>query len=634
MVRPLSDMWKHVVKEVGPKGNIIATCIHCNKGVTASATRIKEHLLGTPRGQDKNVTSCASAVALQLREAAALEAASSGRGSAHGSTSTVEILPARRARQQDIRDMADTGARAQLDYLWAAAVAENDWAFHTSSSKAVQDFVDAAVAFGKAYDLPSPFRVGGALLQKLKVDNEELVRPMKESWSTSGCTLSVDGWTCLKSRGLVCVIAHNDTAPVIVDIVDSKTSKKTGEYLAALIKKSITTVGANKVVQVVMDNASNNKRASDILRVPYPSVFFTNCAAHTLDLMLHDMGNIPAVKRVLSQVHRVVMMVKGSASAVTLFEQLLSKLSLVRPGATRFGTQVIMLTRFLEVKKALREMVISDEWEGIAVAQKEEGKAVRDLLLDDVFWDCGTAVLRLMTPVYEVLRTVDTRALVMGQVYGLMLEATVKTSEAAEAAGELVIVLLFLLVCSNVVCFALHFPEKYYLYPFILWIPSWPATMMVKRTSLLAAKDKPAFMTSIRAIIAKRWDGQLHNALHALGWLLNPRNQYSEEVRNDAEVRRGAEEVFEARAVDVAQRALLTVQLAQFHKGEDRLGSDEARWAATHLVECGRLTDAECWFMYGGEVKQLQSVAVMTLSQPDLLRSGEVLVRHRTGAEA
>ncbi|CAI5529923.1 unnamed protein product [Closterium sp. Naga37s-1] len=472
--------------------------------------------------------------------------------------------------------MGDTGARAQLDYLWAAAVAENDWAFHNSTSKAVQAFVDAAVAFGKPYNLPSPFRMSGALLQKLKVDTEELVKPMKESWSTTGCTLSIDGWTCLKSRGLVCVIAHNDTAPVIVDIVDSKTSKKTGEYLAGLISNSIETVGPKNVVQVVMDNASNNKRASDLLRADYPSIFFTNCAAHTLDLMLHDMGNIRAVKRVLSQVHRVVMMVKGSASAVTLFEDLFSKLSLVRPGATRFGTQVIMLSRFLEVKQALRSMVISEEWEGIAVAQKEEGKAVRKLLLDDVFWECGTAVLRLMTPVYEVLRTVDTRALVMGQVYGLMLEATVKTNEAAEAA----------------------------------------ATMLVKRTSLLVAKDKPAFMASIKAIIAKRWDGQLHNALHALGWLLNPRNQYSGEVRTDAEVRRGADEVFQARAVDVAQRALLSVQLTQFHKGEGSLGSDEARWAATHLVACGRLSDAEWWWMYGGDVKALQELAVSLLSQP------------------
>ncbi|CAI5982221.1 unnamed protein product [Closterium sp. NIES-65] len=333
--------------------------------------------------------------------------------------------------------MVDDSTRARLDYLWAAAVADNDWAFHTSKSPAVQNFVDAAVAFGKQYTLPSPFRVSGVLLQKLVADTEDLVRPLKESWNTSGCTISVDGWTCMKSRGLVCVIAHNDTAPVIVKTVDSKTAKKTGEYLAGLIRTSIAEVGDRKVVQVVMDNASNNRRAADILRDGFHAVFFNNCAAHVLDLMLHDIGRVLAVRRVLNQVHRVVMIVKGSASAVTLFHELFSTLSLVRPGATRFGTQVIMLARFLEVKKALKEMIISEEWELVAVARSEEGRAVRHLLLDEVFWECATAVLRLMTPVYEVLRVVDTRALVMGQIYGLMLDATVKTNNAAEAAGKL-----------------------------------------------------------------------------------------------------------------------------------------------------------------------------------------------------
>ncbi|CAI7853666.1 unnamed protein product [Closterium sp. NIES-54] len=200
--------------------------------------------------------------------------------------------------------MVDDAARARLDYLWAAAVADNDWAFHTSEFKAMQNFVDAAVAFGKQYTLPSPFRVS----------------------------------------------AHNDTAPVIVKTVDSKTAKKTGEYLAGLIRRSIADVGDSKVVQVVMDNASNNRRVADILCDDFPRVFFNSCAAHVLDLMLHNIGNVRAMKRVLNQVHRVVMIVKGSASAVTLFHELFSKLSLVRPGATCFGMQVIMLTRFLEVK--------------------------------------------------------------------------------------------------------------------------------------------------------------------------------------------------------------------------------------------------------------------------------------------
>ncbi|CAI6002654.1 unnamed protein product [Closterium sp. NIES-65] len=246
----------------------------------------------------------------------------------------------------------------------ALAVAENDLAFNVSKSKSIQAFVDAVIVYAKPYTLPTPYKVSSPLLEKLKAGSEDLVRPLTDSSKTSGCTLSIDGWTCIESCGLVCVIALNDTAPVIIDIVDSKTAKKTRDYLAGLIEGAIKTVGPKHVVQVVMDNASKNKNAANKLRLEYPHIFFTNCAAHCLDLMLHDIGKIPAIKHVLALVHSVVMMIKGSASAVVLFRELFTKLSLVRLGATRFGTQVIMLGRFLEVKRALRVIVISDRGEG------------------------------------------------------------------------------------------------------------------------------------------------------------------------------------------------------------------------------------------------------------------------------
>ncbi|CAI7926464.1 unnamed protein product [Closterium sp. NIES-53] len=356
---------------------------------------------------------CNSDPAKLLRAEAERERSSTGGCSNRASSSSNELQPVRRARQRDIRDMADDLARGRLDYLWATVVAENDLAFNASKSKALQAFVDAALIFAKPYTLPTPYKVSGPLLEKLKADTEDLDRPIKDSWSTRGCSQSVDGWTCLKSCGMVCVIVQYDTAPVIVDIVDSKTAKKTGEYLAALIRKLICTLGDRKVVQVVMDNASNNKQAADMLREGFPQVFFTNCATHVLELMLRDMGNIRVVKRVLSQVHRVVMMVKGSASAVVLFREVFSTVSLV--------------------KRALRAMVISEEWEEVAVARTEEGRAVRTLLLDDFFWDLVTAVHRLMTPVYGVLRVVDKRSLIMGVIYGRMIDATIQTNEAAGA---------------------------------------------------------------------------------------------------------------------------------------------------------------------------------------------------------
>ncbi|CAI7893845.1 unnamed protein product [Closterium sp. NIES-54] len=390
MVRPKSEFWTHVTEVTAAGGSVSCVCIHCDKKVVASATRIREHLHGIPRTKHKDVHTCTSNYAKQLRASASEERTPTDTDSIRGSSSTIEGQPLRRTWQRDIRDVTDA-----------------------STSSSLQAFVDAVAEFGKAYTLPSAYKVAGPLLAKLKVDTEELVQPLKDSWPRSGCTLMVDGWTCLKSRGMICVIAQNDSAPVIVDCVDSKTAKKTGEYLGTLIGGAMETVGDRHVVQVVMDNAANNKRAAQLLKPGYPHVFFNNCAAHVLDLMLHDIVGIKVVKKVLNQVHRVVMMVKGSASAVILFHELFSKLML-----------------------SLKEMVISEEWGQVAVAQKEEGRAVRRLLLQETFWESVGVVLRLMNSIYEVLRAVDRRSLVMGQIYGLMLDATLKTNEAATAAAR------------------------------------------------------------------------------------------------------------------------------------------------------------------------------------------------------
>ncbi|CAI5476767.1 unnamed protein product [Closterium sp. Yama58-4] len=117
---------------------------------------------------------CKSDYAKQLRAIADQDRSTTGNasgGSNRASTSTVEAPPVRRSRQRDIRDMTDQVAHNRLDYLWAAAVAENDLAFNVSKSKSIQAFVDAVIMYAKPYTLPTPYKVSGPLLDKLKADS-------------------------------------------------------------------------------------------------------------------------------------------------------------------------------------------------------------------------------------------------------------------------------------------------------------------------------------------------------------------------------------------------------------------------------------------------------------------------------
>ena len=54
----------------------------------------------------------------------------------------------------------------------------------------------------------------------------------------------------------------------------------------------IEEVGAQDVVQIITDNASNYVAAGRMLEEKHPTIWWTPCAAHCLDLMLEDIGKL------------------------------------------------------------------------------------------------------------------------------------------------------------------------------------------------------------------------------------------------------------------------------------------------------------------------------------------------------
>ena len=64
-------------------------------------------------------------------------------------------------------------------------------------------------------------------------------------------------------------------------------------------------LGYTNVVQVISDNAANYVATGRMLMDRYPSLFWTPCVAHCIDLMLEDMGKIPFIKVVIDQARAI-----------------------------------------------------------------------------------------------------------------------------------------------------------------------------------------------------------------------------------------------------------------------------------------------------------------------------------------
>jgi hypothetical protein len=94
----------------------------------------------------------------------------------------------------------------------------------------------------------------------------------------------------------------------------------------------------------------------------YPTLFWTPCAAHCLDLMLEDMGKIDWIKDAIDSARRITKFIYNHASVLSLMRQFTGDKELVRPTITHFATSFISLQSLLNSRWELQTMFLSLEW--------------------------------------------------------------------------------------------------------------------------------------------------------------------------------------------------------------------------------------------------------------------------------
>ena len=67
-----------------------------------------------------------------------------------------------------------------------------------------------------------------------------------------------------------------------------------------------------------------------------------------------------------------------------------------------------MFKRFRQIKNGLQQMVISLKWDDYKEDDHMKARAVKEKLLDELFWDDIDYILSFTEPIYEMLRKADT----------------------------------------------------------------------------------------------------------------------------------------------------------------------------------------------------------------------------------
>ncbi|XP_057856565.2 uncharacterized protein LOC131065967 isoform X2 [Cryptomeria japonica] len=428
--------------------------------------------------------------------------------------------------------------------------------FFTARSPYWQEMVDALTICGAGFKAPSEIDLSGPILTELVNDVKKELGDQRQIWSTKGCTIMTDGWTDRRNRTLLNFLVSSTGGTVFIKSIDASAHCKNATYLCEQIEEVINEVGEENVVQVVTDNAPNYVAAGRLLMERHPSIVWTPCAAHCIDLMLEDIGKLPWVKTCVEKARNVCKFVYNHSWVLALMRQYTEHKELARPGITRFATNFITLQSMLRCKMALRRMIVGEEWSSSSYAATPAGKDMADCIFDERgFWSPCDEIVKFVKPLVVLLRVADGEKPAMGYIYEGMDRA--KEGIKSIYAGD---------------------ESKYG--------PIWQ-------------------------IIDKRWHHQLHRPIHAAAYYLNPAFHFSPTFRADAEVLDGLYSVMEKMAPVGCTQTDLMRELQLFSNAQGETFSRPiAKESRTTMMP------DNWWNFFGPTTPNLQKLAIRILSQP------------------
>ncbi|XP_028755565.1 uncharacterized protein LOC114714940 [Neltuma alba] len=547
--------WNHC--ESVPPHRLMVKCKYCSHQCWGGVARMKHHLAGTR----ENVSPCTSVPdevkklfvkMLENREkskdASSVEIfEESTTQDAKGKEGTSKTT-----KQKTMNEMVKDRELVIQDIC--KCIYGNALSFNLVRSPLFIQMLKSVGEYGRGLKPPSYHEVRVSHLKKAVDKIQESLAKYKKEWEKWGCTLMCDGWTDGKGRSLTNFLVNNPSGTVFLKSVDTSSVIKDAKQMFELLDNLVEEIGEDNVVQVVTDGASNLVAAGKMLEEKRTKLFWSPCAAHCLDLILEDIGQLPVFYNTITNAKKITTFIYRHTWVLNLYRKYSKGKELARPAVTRFATAYLTLSCILQQKNALRTMFASDDWTSSTFASKSDGKQVVDMVFGDSrFWSSIKYCLKCVSPLVKVLRLVD----------GDSKPAMPYIYEAMDRAKEEI---------------ADNFEKKESRYK------------------------------KIWKVIDIRWTLQLHRPLHAAAYFLNPKFHYDEKFNADQEVYFGLYETIERMIPDRKTRFLVDQQLEAFESAKGLFGRSMA------IDTRNKKQPALWWESYGGEGKELQKIAMRILS--------------------
>ncbi|XP_027182067.1 uncharacterized protein LOC113780467 [Coffea eugenioides] len=188
--------------------------------------------------------------------------------------------------------MQSKEAKEKVDLVVAKWMIDASIPFNAANSAYYQTMFDATCSFGAGYKAPNFYDLCGYLLTKNVKQVKNFVNSFRTTWKETGCTIMADGWTDQQRRTLINFLVYCPRGTIFLKSDDASDASKTAKMLYKLFREVVLFVGVENVVHFITDNVANYVATGRLLEREFPTLYWSPCAAHCLNLMLHDMDKL------------------------------------------------------------------------------------------------------------------------------------------------------------------------------------------------------------------------------------------------------------------------------------------------------------------------------------------------------
>ncbi|XP_076941570.1 uncharacterized protein LOC143611191 [Bidens hawaiensis] len=314
--------------------------------------------------------------------------------------------------------------RNQVDMKIMRGICANAIPFNVLRNPQFLEMVSAINKAPKTYKPPSSERARTVLLDECVRDVEKDMTPIKDTWYTQGVSIVSDGWSNVKHKPLINVIAVNNRGAMFMYAEDFSDLEKIGVAIANYLLGAIETVGASNVLQVVTDNAANCKAAGKEIEKVHKHIFWSPCCVHTLNLVFKDLAKeFNWLMNTYSRGKVIVKFFLNHTQALSIFRDN-STLELLKVEKTRFASHYILLRRLMDCRESLATTISLNSWRDWAKQGDENirntGSMVVDTIRSDDFWEDVETILSITKLVFLMIKFCDGEGLRMGEIYEKM----------------------------------------------------------------------------------------------------------------------------------------------------------------------------------------------------------------------